>query len=59
MAKSKSRSKKSKYSETEKLAYQIGRINKGLKNPNSKVAASFANGEKSVCKERKPRKTMF
>lgn len=43
--------KKSKYSDLEKLAYQLGQIERGKKNPNSKVHDSFNNG----LKEKQPR----
>ncbi len=36
--------KKSSYSELEKLAYNLGKINRGLKNPNTRVFASYKNG---------------
>ena len=40
--------KKSKYSKTEKLAFQMGQIKRGLANPNSKVHASYQNGLKGT-----------
>lgn len=38
------RAKSSQYTETEKLAFKLGCISRGLKNPNSKVFESFSNG---------------
>lgn len=50
---------KSKYSQTEKLAYTMGCISRGLKNPNSLVYESYHNGLTPKTKEKKPRKSMF
>ena len=36
--------KKSKYTKAETLAYQLGQINRGLKNTNSKVYESYQKG---------------
>lgn len=45
----------SKYTELEKLAYKLGRIDKGLKNNNSRVFASYKNGVNGkTTKNRKP-----
>ena len=49
--------RKPKYSDVETLAYKFGQIQRGLKNPDSLISASFNNGLKE--KERKPRKTLF
>ena len=35
---------KKKYTEVERLAYNMGRIKKGLSNPNSRVYESYVNG---------------
>ena len=35
---------KSRRTNLEKLAYSFGQINRGLKNPNSRVYESYANG---------------
>ena len=49
--------KNSKYSETEKLAFKMGQIERGIKNPNSKVYESYQNGLKDT--KPKTKKTMF
>lgn len=36
--------KKSSYTELERLAYNLGKINRGLKNPDTRVFASYKNG---------------
>ena len=46
--------KKRKYTQAEKLAYQLGQIDRGLKNPNSRVSESFNNGRKATKTARKP-----
>lgn len=43
--------KKPKYTKIEKDAYRLGQIQRGLKNPNSKITASFNNGVKGFQKE--------
>ena len=44
-SKGKKRTKKGKkYTQVEKLAYQMGKVKRGLKNPNSRVYASYVNG---------------
>ena len=57
-SKGKSTSKKtgsSKFSEAERLAYNLGRVQKGLKNSNSKVSAAYKAGQNSVqFKQQKP-----
>lgn len=55
----KNNKKKSKYSDTEKLAYSMGCIARGIKNPNSLVYASYQNGLNPKAKEKKPKKSMF
>ena len=57
MPKLRTGNKKDKYSELEKLAYRMGQVKRGLKNPDSKISESFGNG--CAVRERKPRKTMF
>ncbi len=52
--KAKPKKKSSKYTSVEKLAYQIGQIEKGLKNPNSRVYESFNNGRNIEKKKKKP-----
>lgn len=49
--------RKSKYTEIEKLAYQLGRIDCGLKNPDSRVSESYANGRKAL--KVKHKKSLF
>lgn len=51
------RTRKQGYSETEKLAYRLGQIERGKKNPNSKVYESYNRGLNKPAK--KTRKTMF
>lgn len=53
---SNSRKKKSgKYTEIERFAYNMGRVNLGLSNPNSRVKESYDNGKKRPTKkEKKP-----
>lgn len=38
------RKKRAKFTQVERLAYQMGRIERGKKNPNSRVHESFNNG---------------
>lgn len=45
---------KSKYTKIEKDAYRLGQIQRGLKNPNSKITASFNNGIKGFQRKGKP-----
>lgn len=49
----KKKSKKKGRSELEKLAYNLGKIERGKKNPNSKVYDSFNNGLKAPEKKAK------
>ena len=44
----KSYGRKNKYSKTERMAYEVGRVSVGRKNPNSKIAISFAKGVQSA-----------
>ncbi len=44
MANFKNKGKKQKYTEIERLAYNMGRISKGLDNHNSRVYESYING---------------
>ena len=46
--------KKRKFTQAEKLAYQLGQIDRGLKNPNSRVSESFNNGRKATKRTKKP-----
>ena len=46
---------KGKYTEIEKLAYNMGRIETGLKNPDSRVYESYHNG----CSGKKDKKSLF
>lgn len=51
----KSSKSKKKYTEVERLAYNIGRIKKGLSNPNSRVYESYVNGcQGKTTKNKKP-----
>lgn len=42
------RGRRSKYTRTERMAYEVGRVFEGKKNPSSKVAISYAKGINSV-----------
>lgn len=42
------RSNSNTYTEAEKLAYNLGRIQRGINNPNSKVYESYRNGVNGV-----------
>lgn len=47
--------KKSKYTEVEKMAYMMGRVERGRNNPNSRITDSYNNGLKEpVVKVKKP-----
>lgn len=52
----KSSKSKKKYTEVERLAYNMGRIKKGLSNPNSRVYESYVNGcnDNKTSKKKKP-----
>lgn len=54
---SKSRKKRSKFTQVEKIAYQMGQVKRGLANPNSRVYASYVNGCNG--KTRKNKKPLF
>ena len=41
---SKSRKRRSKFTQVERIAYQMGQVKRGLANPNSRVYASYVNG---------------
>ena len=45
--------------ELKSLAYNLGRINKGLTNPNSQISESYNKGKENAGKEKKPRKPLF
>lgn len=51
--------KKSKYSDLEKLAHNMGKIAKGVKDPNTKVYTSYQNGLKGSTKPEKPSKPLY
>lgn len=52
--------KKSKYTEVEKFAFQLGRATVGCENPDSRVRESYENGMKSTQpKEKKTQKPLF
>lgn len=51
------RRRKTKYTEVEKVAYYMGQVKLGLKNPDSRITASYNAG--SEIKTKKPRKTLF
>ena len=49
------KSKKRSYTELERMAYSLGKIKRGLNNPNSRVFESFKNGcDGKTTKNRKP-----
>lgn len=45
--------------ELKSLAYNLGRINKGLSNPNSQISESYNKSKENAGKEKKPRKPLF
>ena len=49
--------RKPRYTEVEKVAYYMGQVQRGLKNPDSLISDSYKAG--STKKERKPKKTLF
>lgn len=49
----KGKGKGKKYTEIEKLAYNYGRVTRGIKNPNSRVYESFVNGRDGKSTENK------
>ena len=46
--------KKSKYRQLERLAYNLGKIDKGLKDPNTRVHDSYQAGCNSTKRVKKP-----
>lgn len=46
--------KRSRYKPVEKLAFQFGLVQRGLKNPDSRVSASYERGLKSAERKKKP-----
>lgn len=48
--------KESRSKRLTKLAYDMGQVQKGLKNPDSKISESFKAGEKS---QKRVKKTLF
>ena len=47
--------KKSSYTELERMAYNLGKVKRGLNNPNSRVFESYKNGcTGKTTKNRKP-----
>ena len=49
------RKKRSSYTELERMAYNLGRVKRGLNNPNSRVFESYKNGcTGKTTKNRKP-----
>ena len=51
MAYRRRRLRRKRYNELEKLAYNLGRVEKGLKNTNSKVHDSYVKGCKSTARK--------
>ena len=51
--KTSSRLRRPKYSELEKLAFKLGQVQRGLRNPDSRVFESYNNGKKSPMKKRR------
>ena len=45
--------KKQKYTKLERLAYNLAKVDKGLKNSNSRVYASYQNGSKGIASGKK------
>lgn len=49
------RRKKNSYTELERMAYNLGKVKRGLSNPNSRVYESYKNGcTGKATKKRKP-----
>lgn len=49
------RKKRSSYTELERMAYNLGKVKRGLNNPNSRVFQSYKNGcTGKTTKNRKP-----
>ena len=44
---------KSKFTELERLAYNMAKVDKGLKNPNSRVYESYHNGANGIANGKK------
>ena len=44
---------KSRYTAVEKFAFNMGRVNRGLSNPNSRVRESFDKGKQAPAKKQK------
>lgn len=57
--KNKKKVRKEKHCELEKLAFKMGCISRGLKNPNSLVRESYNNGLNPKVKEKKPKRTVL
>lgn len=51
--------KRNNAKELKSLAYNLGRINKGLSNPNSQISESYNKGKENAGKAKKPRKPLF
>lgn len=49
--------KKRRYTQVEKTAYLVGQVERGLKNPESRISASYKNGLTPPVYKRK--KTLF
>lgn len=53
----KKRSRRGRYTEQEKIAYRMGQVQRGLKNPDSKISASYNKGFKPSAA--KPKKSLY
>ena len=53
----KTKKKVSNASQLRKLAYQMGQVERGLKNPNSQISESYNNGKE--LKRKSTKKTLF
>lgn len=54
LAYKKTKKKKGKYTQIERLAYQIGQVEAGKKNSNSRVYESYCKGVENKKREKKP-----
>lgn len=49
--------RKPRFTEVEKVAYYMGQVQRGLKNPDSKISDSYKAG--ATAKTKKPKKSLF
>ena len=51
--------RRNKYTPEERAAWMQGRVERGLNNPDSRIAESYKNGLASVDKKKAPKKSLF